>query len=84
MEYVNTLYKIKAENSFKSQNWKEAILVLLKLVAPFAPHIADELWHDLGQEGSVTISDWPVHDEKYLMSDTVTIVVQVNVRYELS
>lgn len=86
MEYVNTLYKIKAEDSYASVEWKEALLTLLKLIAPLAPHIADELWHELGQEGSVTVAEWPVHDEAYLVSDTVTIVVQVNgkVRSQLS
>ncbi len=78
MEYVNTLYKIKAKDGYCSKEWKNAILTLLKLVAPFAPHMAEELWQQLGQTGSIHVSEWPVHDDKYLVSDTVTIVVQVN------
>jgi leucyl-tRNA synthetase len=78
MEYVNGLYKIKAEDSFASQQWSDAITVLVQLLAPFAPHIAEELWSDLGKTESVHISEWPVHQEKYLVSDSVTIVVQVN------
>lgn len=78
MEYVNTLYKIKAEDKFTSKEWGEAIQTLLQLLAPFAPHISEELWEQLGQKSSIHTSDWPVHDEKYLVQDTVTIVVQVN------
>jgi len=51
---------------------------LVKLLAPFAPHITEELWKDLGQKDSIHISKWPVHDEKYLLTDKVTIVIQVN------
>ena len=78
MEYVNVLYKIKAEDTFAAKEWPEAIRVLLQLLAPFAPHIAEELWQQIGQSSSVHVSTWPVHDEKYLVQDTVTIVVQVN------
>ncbi|OGL29474.1 leucine--tRNA ligase [Candidatus Saccharibacteria bacterium RIFCSPHIGHO2_02_FULL_47_12] len=81
MEFVNELYKIKAEKGMgKTKNWEFALQTLVQLLAPFAPHIAEELWQELGQEGSVHQSAWPVHDDKYLLSDTVTIVVQVNGR----
>ncbi len=78
MEYVNTLYKIKAKDGFTAKEWHATTETLLKLLAPFAPHIAEELWHDLGNTSSVHTSDWPVHDDAYLMSQKVTIVVQVN------
>jgi leucyl-tRNA synthetase len=78
MEYVNTLYKIKAEDMYAAKEWSDALETLMLLMAPFAPHIADELWTELGKEGSVTVVAWPTHDEQYLLSDTVTIVVQVN------
>lgn len=87
MEFVNNLYKLKAENGFGDRKqWQETLEVLQLLLAPFAPHIAEELWHQLGNESSIHIADWPVHDEKYLASDTMTIVVQVNgkVRANLS
>jgi len=48
------------------------------LVAPFAPHIAEELWSDLGHEYSVNMDHWPQLDERYLVEDTVTLAVQVN------
>ena len=48
------------------------------LLAPFAPHITDELWSQLGNEGSIHIAEWPTWDDELLVQDTVTIVVQVN------
>ena len=50
----------------------------LQLLAPFAPHVAEELWTVLGEKKSIHVSGWPSFDESKLVSDTVTIVVQVN------
>jgi leucyl-tRNA synthetase len=78
MEYTNELYKIKAKDNFAAKDWQFAIDTLLQLLAPFAPHITEELWHDLGKKDSIHVSMWPTHDDTYLVNDTVTIVVQVN------
>lgn len=78
MEVVNELYKLKLEIPFGSQAWVEALTTITKLLAPYAPHFAEELWSYLGNEGSIHISNWPVHEEKYLASDTIKIVIQVN------
>lgn len=78
MEYVNELYRIKAKHGFGSASWKDALERLLLLLAPFAPHITDELWNQLGNEGSIHIAEWPTWDDELLVQDTVTIVVQVN------
>lgn len=85
MELVNELYKVK-EGGLKGESWQFALESVIKLVAPFAPHIADELWQQLGQDGSVHVAPWPVWDAALLVEDTVTIVVQVNgkVRAELT
>ena len=56
----------------------EAYLALIQLVAPFAPHLAEEMWERLGMEGSVHMSKWPDFDPKLLIASEVTIVVQVN------
>jgi leucyl-tRNA synthetase len=50
----------------------------LQLLAPFAPHITEELWQQLGHEDSIHLMMWPKYDEKYLVEKTITIVVQVN------
>ena len=57
----------------------EAIEHLVLLLAPIAPHIADEMWEGLGQEGFLYRHPWPEADEALAASqDTITIVVQVN------
>ncbi len=77
MELTNNLYKLKAADGFKG-DWQFALDSLVALVAPFAPHTAEELWHQLGHDSTVNIDSWPQWDDKYLVSDTLTIVVQVN------
>jgi leucyl-tRNA synthetase len=52
---------------------------LVTLISPFAPHLAEELWEQLGNEYSIfTKAKWPEYDEKYLVADTINIGVQVN------
>lgn len=50
----------------------------LKLLAPFAPHVAEELWEMNGHDESLTFTEWPKYDEALAVDDEVTIVVQVN------
>jgi leucyl-tRNA synthetase len=50
----------------------------VRLMAPFAPHAAEELWHTLGHESSVHMERWPTYDEKSLVDDSVTYAIQVN------
>ena len=50
----------------------------LKLLAPFAPHITEELWRDLGHTASIHLEKWPAYDESKMKEDTVVIAVQVN------
>lgn len=80
MEYVNELYKIKVELPPHIGNtaWREAMNALSQLLAPLAPHIAEEIWSELGHTDSVHVDHWPTWDEKYLIADVVTIVVQIN------
>ena len=70
---VNELTALKSTN-------KEAMDVIARLIAPFAPHIAEEMWHRLGHETSVVDSEWPVYDEKALVEDTVKYPVSFNGR----
>ncbi|MEI7539661.1 MAG: class I tRNA ligase family protein [Candidatus Saccharibacteria bacterium] len=79
MEAVNDYYKIKEKSGMgKSVAWSFAIESLLQVLAPFAPHITEELWNQLGHSDTIHIDHWPQWDDKYLQNDTVTIVVQVN------
>ena len=57
---------------------KEDIETLLLLLAPFAPHLTDELWESLGHTRSIHLESWPVYDAHILEQAEVTIVVQVN------
>lgn len=51
---------------------------MLLLLAPFAPHITEELWHELGNQDSVHEQQWPAYDEAALVRDSIEIAVQVN------
>jgi leucyl-tRNA synthetase len=57
---------------------REEVETYLQLLAPFAPHMTEELWAAIGKPFSIHTSDYPTYDEKYLEVDTVTIAVQVN------
>jgi leucyl-tRNA synthetase len=54
--------------------------MLLVVLAPFAPHIIEEIWSNLGHEESIFLQAWPIYDEKLMQEDEVEIVVQVNGR----
>lgn len=57
--------------------YREGIEALVRLLAPFAPHISEELWHRLGNTESVHLQPWLVADEEALQAETITIVIQV-------
>ena len=76
---VNELSQQKCKN-------KEMLKTLVILIAPFAPHIAEELWEQLGGEGSVCDSQWPTWNEEYLVESQVKLGVAFNgkARFEMS
>ena len=78
MECVNELYKIKDKDFYASNDWQFALESLVSMLAPFAPHASEELWHDLGHEDSVNVDHWPELNEEYLVADTIKLAVQVN------
>lgn len=80
MEAINELYKLKTQIPYTqaADAWRWTIETFVQLLAPFTPHITEELWQQLRHDTSIHLSEWPVHDEQYLVSDTMTIVVQVN------
>jgi leucyl-tRNA synthetase len=73
MEYVNTLEDQPATS-------RAELRALLVLLAPFAPFIAEELWHRMGEPGSVHRQPWPTYDEAALRRELITLVVQVDGR----
>lgn len=79
MEAVNSYYKLKESFGVgKSDAWQTALEALLQVLAPFAPHITEELWADLGHGDTIHIDHWPKWDDNYLTTDVVTVIVQVN------
>ncbi len=57
--------------------YAEGIQTLLILLAPFSPHIADELWQELGHTDSIHLQSWPVLDPAALVADEITLVIQI-------
>lgn len=77
MEYTNDLYKLKTAG-MQGESWRIALKLLLKVLAPYAPHITEELWSAMGFDGSIHTMEWPHYDEALLVDETVKIVLQVN------
>jgi len=79
MELVNAIYAYKdAKKSPNAGLVYEAVRNLLLLLAPFVPHITEELWQTLGETGSIHDQAWPKYDEAALKVDSIEIVLQVN------
>ena len=57
---------------------REVVLGLIKLLAPFSPHITEEMWSEIGGNGSVHTQKWPTFDEEAMKEDEVEIVLQIN------
>ncbi|MBR1415169.1 MAG: leucine--tRNA ligase [Prevotella sp.] len=78
MTCVNELTAMKSQN-------REVAKTMVVLIAPFAPHMAEELWEQLGGEGSVCDAQWPKWNEEYLVENTIKLGVQFNgkVRFDM-
>ena len=78
MEYLNSLTKLKAEG-FDKDLWGKSLSDLCQMLAPFAPHIANEMYCQLnGDDKRLDDIEWPKYDEQYLVTSTIKIAVQVN------
>ena len=71
MGAINTIYDI-------GKITKDELAVLAKILSPFAPHLAEEIWAALGCEGLVSLAKWPEYDEAKTVDDTVEMPVQIN------
>jgi len=78
MELANEMQEARADGAVGTAAWDEACDIYLRMLAPIAPHIAEELWERLGKEYSVHAGFWPEVDESAAAEDEVTLVVQVN------
>ena len=80
MELVNACYQYIQQNEepLNPAIIESAKVTLVQLLAPFAPHMCEELWQDIGKNGSVMDNGWPSWDEQKLKLDEVNVVVQIN------
>ncbi|MEL0873827.1 leucine--tRNA ligase [Clostridioides difficile] len=78
MELIKDMYKYKELDNINEAVIKEGVQTIVTIIAPFAPHLGEELWTMIGKEGSVFDIDWPKYDEKALVKDEIEVVVQVN------
>lgn len=78
MEFVNELMKLKDTPTANTAAWKDSTRTLALLLAPGAPHVAEELWHRMGFEFSIHNQSWPEWNAELAADDTIEIAVQVN------
>jgi leucyl-tRNA synthetase len=71
------LNALEAEENVDKDTYEK----LLLLLAPFTPHIADELWSQLGHKKSIHIEKWPLFDEAKLVNDSFKITIQINGKF---
>ena len=80
MEYTNEMARIRNGGGVPANTWREAVERLLLLLAPMAPHVAEELWERTGREFSIHLQPLPGWDDALAAEDTITLAVQVNGR----
>ena len=78
MELLNEMYKARESGAEGTSEWKEAVDIYLRMMAPVTPHIAEELWAYLGKPYSIHQQSWPDVDERAAAEEQITLVVQVN------
>jgi leucyl-tRNA synthetase len=78
MEFSNYLSRVKESKVVSDSLWGEAIGYFLLLLAPTAPHLAEELWNKTGYPYSIHDQPWPEYDEELTKEEEITLVIQVN------
>jgi len=80
MELVNAMYQYKdvPESDRDPAVMREGVETILVLLAPFAPHITEELWEAIGNTKSIHMQPWPQYDKEAIVEEEITIVVQIN------
>jgi leucyl-tRNA synthetase len=78
MELTNAIYA--AENSVRPEVRREVLEILVLMLAPITPHLAEELWEMLGHSGGLSTVKWPAFNPELAKDEEVEIVVQINGR----
>jgi len=78
MELMNEVAKARTAANVSVKTWNETVDVYLRMLAPICPHIAEELWAQLGKPYSVHTQKWPEVDEATTAEEMITIPVQIN------
>jgi leucyl-tRNA synthetase len=81
MELVNAVYLAREAHDVEGRAGdvlREALVAIIRLLAPFTPHVADELWDRIGGRDTLANQTWPAYDPGLVAADEVLIVVQVN------
>ena len=76
MEHTN--YLLAVRESVEEEAWAEALQTFALLLAPLAPHHAEELWAAIGEPYSVHEQAWPGYDESLIVEEEITLIIQVN------
>jgi leucyl-tRNA synthetase len=79
MEYVNILWPLRDTHG-RSIAYQQAFEVLIRLLAPFAPYIVEEIWAQRGNNTSIHQQPWPTYNPALIIDETITMVIQVNGR----
>jgi leucyl-tRNA synthetase len=78
MELLSEMQRVKQLGLWGSSAWNEAVEIYLKMFAPVAPHMSEEIWALTGRSFSIHIQLWPKVDDEAVKEDEITLVVQVN------
>lgn len=78
MELMNEMYKAREAGAGGTPAWQEAINLYLLMLAPVCPHVAEELWQEIGKPYSIHNQPWPKVDEEAAADQEITLIVQVN------
>jgi leucyl-tRNA synthetase len=77
MELANTMQDYLQRGGERNEAWDEAVVTLVKLLNPVAPHVCEEMWERLGRKGMLAEESWPASDAAAAAEDAVVVVVQV-------
>ena len=77
-EIVNAISKFQIKDEMDKEAINEALHILIRVIEPMVPHLAEECWSLIGKSGSIMDEPWPTANAKYLENKEVTVVIQIN------